>query len=221
VSGEGKHVEGCGCQRCRGFADGNVVPLQHGVYSERKVGPLAAEIEAAARASGSWPAYLRDASFLPAIRSWAHAEACAELLRRFLAEMDVESMLSSEETTQELNEGRHRVSRTKRMASALAESARWESIAAGRRSELGLTPAARARLTRDDVTARSVAAHSAVEELAAAGRAALQARAERAVSAVEPRSGADAGVDLSGNGNGPGNRSQGRADVAGGDGDVD
>ena len=67
---------------------GNVRALQHGAYSARAIQPLALEIEATARANASWPHYLSDASYSPAITAWAWAEAVCVLLRRYIADQD-------------------------------------------------------------------------------------------------------------------------------------
>jgi hypothetical protein len=38
---EGRHGEGCGCVRCTGFTESNLVALRHGATSERQVSPVA------------------------------------------------------------------------------------------------------------------------------------------------------------------------------------
>src|SRR5690242_19882852 len=68
--------------RAQPFPVGHTLSMQSGARSPRTVGPLAEQIERDARADPSWPAWLSDSSYAPAVAAWAHAEARCVLLRR-------------------------------------------------------------------------------------------------------------------------------------------
>lgn len=139
--------------------EGNTLSTRHGAYSSRTVAPLAAEIEAAARADESWPPYLTDPSYAPAVAAWATAEAVCVLLRRHVAGLDLADAIAEtadEESTTERGEGGStRTTRTRRTRSALDLLHRSESSAATHRARLGLDPASRARLGRDVTAAQT------------------------------------------------------------------
>lgn len=141
------------------FEQGHTLSTWHGGRSERRVGPLAAEIERAARAGPDWPPYLADGSYAPSVAAWARAEAQVQLLRDYLDGRDLADALTdvteSEETSGELPDGRRRkVSTSRRTGAALAFLDRCEGRAARLRAELGLTPLSRARLGRDVAVGR-------------------------------------------------------------------
>ena len=143
------------------FEAGNSASLAHGARSPRKVAALAEQIESQARASESWPKWLDDPSYEPAVRSWAWAESVCQLLREYLAELDVGAMLTeraSEDVDEQRTKGRtRRRTSAQRHHSALEMSRRWESIAAGRRKDIGLDPISRAKLGRDVAIGTAVA----------------------------------------------------------------
>ena len=140
------------------FGAGNQVAAVHGAHSERRVAPLAAEIERGARALPSWPDYLDEPTYAPAVAAWCRAEAIVELLWRWLGEQDpLDALASTSESTTDVEEFRGGSrSRTKgrRVESVLAQLARWEATAARHRQRLGLDPLSRARLGRDHAAAR-------------------------------------------------------------------
>ncbi|MBP2370690.1 hypothetical protein [Pseudonocardia parietis] len=141
------------------FRDGNEAGLRHGAYSERRIAPLAAEVEQQARALPTWPSYLDEPVYAPAVRAWARAEAVVELLWTYLAERDLDAALASTtESTTEAEESRGSSrSRTSTRAteSALSMLDRAEARAAKARQRLGLDPLSRARLGRDVTAART------------------------------------------------------------------
>lgn len=156
------------------FEPGHTASLQHGARSERRVGPLAAEIEQSARSAPSWPPYLNGAEYGAAVTAWARAEAVVSLLWTWLdqhAEQGLEQLLaetSSEETDETTSKGRtHRMTTGRRVASALEQLRRWESAAAGHRARLGLDPLSRAKLSKDVAITGAVAGQ--LERLHAAG----------------------------------------------------
>lgn len=138
---------------------GNTLARTHGAYSSRTVAPLAAEIEATARADASWPPYLTDPSYGPAVEAWAHAEAVVTLLRRYLAERPFEEAMSdtyTEETTERRRKGSStRTTTGRRTRAALDMLSRWEATASGHRARLGLDPLSRAKLGRDVTAAQT------------------------------------------------------------------
>lgn len=142
-----------------GFTAGHELSTHHGAYSERRVAPLAAEVEQVARADPSWPAYLDDSSYIPAVRAWASSEAVCVLLRRYLDGMDFIDALAdttTEESTETRGRGKTtRVATSRRVKAALELLDKAESRAASHRARLGLDPLSRARLGRDVTSARS------------------------------------------------------------------
>lgn len=135
------------------FEPGNRVALTHGAHSARTVQPLAAEIEAAARKDASWPPYLADPSYRPAVEAWAWAEAVVTLLRRYLAGRSFEDALTDTHTEQstEHHAGGTTTRSTsgKRTRAALDYLARWEATASGHRQRLGLDPLSRMKIGKD------------------------------------------------------------------------
>jgi hypothetical protein len=142
---------------------------------------LAAEIEQRARSSEAWPAYLNDPSYAAAVTSWARCEAVCSLLWAYVAERDIEAGLTevtSVDEDEQRSKGRtRRVSSGRRVYSALEMLRRWTVAANTARDKLGLSPVARAKLIKDDTISRTLAAHSALDQLAAEGRAVLARRA--------------------------------------------
>lgn len=140
------------------FEAGNTAAEVHGARSERRVAPLAAEIERDARALPTWPEYLTEPTYGAAVAAWCRAEAVVELLWRWLAEQDpLDALASTSETTTEVEEfrgGSRSRSKGRRVESVLAQLARWEATAARQRQRLGLDPLSRARLGRDHAAAR-------------------------------------------------------------------
>lgn len=146
------------------FEPGHTKALRHGARSERKVAPLAEEIELAARNDPSWPSYLDSAEYAAAVSAWARAEAVVSLLWTWLsehAEQGVEELLaetSSEQSDETRVKGRtRRVSTGRRVASVLEQLRKWETAAANHRARLGLDPLSRARLGRDVAIGSAVA----------------------------------------------------------------
>jgi hypothetical protein len=137
---------------------GNRIAEVHGARSERRVAPLAAQIEQAARSGPGWPDYLDDPGYASAVAAWARAEAIVELLWQWLAEqgpLDALSSTSDSTTETEQHESGSRSRTTaRRTESALNQLARWEATAARQRQRLGLDPLSRARLGRDVTAAR-------------------------------------------------------------------
>ena len=157
--------------------------------------PLAGEILAQQRASASWPPYLSDESYGPALEAWAWAEAVVRLLRQWLARQDDvvaaagELLTGAESETTESKTRVVRRSESKRVASVLSELHRAETRARSLRADLGLTPAGRARIAADLGSAEADRVRAAtvdLERLAAAGAQALADRkaAELGVSGV-------------------------------------
>lgn len=141
------------------FEPGNELSTTHGANSPRKVAPLAAEIERAARTDPSWPGYLNDPGYGLAVASWARAEAVCRLLFDWLAEQDpaewMASTLDSVTDTEKYDGGSQSRTRARRVGSVMEQLRAWESTAAKQRQRLGLDPLSRARLGRD-VTAGAV-----------------------------------------------------------------
>lgn len=142
------------------FAPGNEMAVKHGAFSPRRVDPLAADLIermlADAGAPGSTTGYLLEASFQPALWSWARAEARCQLVSEWLWDNggDIEPNGEVRKAAEYLR--------------------RWEAQALKHREQLGLSPLARARMGRDVAAGRvdmaRVMAELEAEESAAAGR---------------------------------------------------
>jgi hypothetical protein len=163
------------------FRDGNEAALTHGARSERRVGPLAAQIAAELLADPDTPTHLREPMFAMAVEAWARAEAICQLLRAFLDSKSIEDALT-ELTTETEDEDRdggrtRRTSVARKVAAALDSSRRWEAHAANMRSKLGLDPATAAKVGRDLATSRylegATPLNSALDQIAAQRRKAL------------------------------------------------
>jgi len=76
------------------FPEDNTAAVVHGATSPRTLGPLAAQFEATARASSSWPDYLRDPAFGAEVTGWAWSEAQVILLRQHVAGLDLAAALA-------------------------------------------------------------------------------------------------------------------------------
>ena len=71
------------------FPPGHELSLVDGHRSERRVGPLAAQIAQDLLADPDVPAHLHQPVFAASLQAWAHAEATCTLLRAWLAERDI------------------------------------------------------------------------------------------------------------------------------------
>jgi len=170
------------------FEPGNAVAETHGSRSERRVAPLAAEIERTARADPSWPDYLQDAGYAAAVHAWCRSEAVIALLWEYVGEQDLSEWLadtSREESTEDQGKGTStRTTTARRQGSALEALRRWESIAGNRRRDLGLDPTSRAKFARDRAVTTAVA--NRLHDLAATGAGLVAAARERgALSATQ------------------------------------
>jgi len=140
------------------FAAGNGLSTTSGFMSPRRVRPLAERIAADLLAAESTPDYLRDGSYGDAIRSYATVEATSELLLDWVSGQDIGEAMTElsdgEESERRSGERVRRSSSSRRMGSALDYLMRCQHLALRMRSELGLTPLARARLGRDVAASR-------------------------------------------------------------------
>jgi hypothetical protein len=109
------------------FEPGNSLAVKHGATSPARVNPRAEEI--AEQAISAVP-YLGAEDFAPALRAWARAEASLELLAEWV---DRHGLLDDEGKPQPW----------------VSTLLRFERLAAGHRTRLGLDPASRARLERE------------------------------------------------------------------------
>lgn len=114
-----------------GFAKGNELTLKHGVYSERKVAPIAAQLTADLL-SADGHEYLREGRWRMAVSAWARAEARVLLLTAWLED-----------------NGGLGLDHEGNIAPAMNALKDWESRAEKSRSRLGLDPLSAARLGKD------------------------------------------------------------------------
>lgn len=133
---------------------GNTLAMVHGAKSERRITPVADRIEAELLAGEDCPPYLRaDMSYRPAIRAYARAQACVELLVGWLDEHDITDALADHEDHEETEEttkgSATRRGSSRRVQSALDALHKHQTRAATLASRLGLDPASRAKISRD------------------------------------------------------------------------
>jgi hypothetical protein len=136
------------------FTASNEAALRHGARTERRVAPLAAEIERALLADPDMPAHLHRPEFKAAVSAWARAEAVVQCIWNALAEQDFTEAMAditkgaeTEETVQKGTISRRSVQ--KRTVSSLEQLRRYEAHAATLRSRLGLDPVGAAKLAKD------------------------------------------------------------------------
>jgi hypothetical protein len=138
------------------FAPGNDLAATHGAYSERKVSPLAAEVEAALPGIAPWATA---PTFEGAVHSYCWVEAQLALVRQYV---DEQGLLDDDGNPRPV----------------LTLLDRLEGRAASLRSELGLTPLALAKLLGSLATTAAVSGDDdALETLKAEGARILAARA--------------------------------------------
>jgi hypothetical protein len=161
-----------------------------GAWSERRIVPLAEQIEQAARVSESWPAYLDSAAYGSAVSAWARSEAVVSLLWSWLdehAQQGLDEVLadtSTEETEETASKGRtRRMTTGRRVVSVLEQLRKWETTAANHRARLGLDPLSRARFGKDVAITGAVAGQ--IERLTATGAALVEQYGRPALSAAE------------------------------------
>jgi len=132
------------------FERGNAVALRHGVWSDRRIDPVAVELTAAVFADRP------DLKAYPeVVAAWARAEARCLLIDGYLVQHGL-------------------VDDTGKPHPILAHVVRFENLAARLRERLGLDPLSDAQLARERVEAT----HAAVDldALRARGRDVLEAR---------------------------------------------
>lgn len=139
------------------FPPGNEVATRHGIYSPRKVDPLATSLVEALLEDED-VSYLRAASYRTSLWAWGRAEATVQLLVEYVEQAGGlgEALVDrGEETSEETHNGGHsrRVSSSVRTASVLTALDRAERHAQTCRARLGLDPLSRARLGRDVASA--------------------------------------------------------------------
>lgn len=134
------------------FEKGNKAALAHGAWSPRSIRPVAERLAAELVEVAPWVAR---PAFGAAVHAWAWSEAQCVLLREYAHEV---GLLDEDGAPRAFLDALHRS----------------EQRSASRRAELGLTPAAWARLLRS--MSESGGDEDALEQLKAEGRRILEAR---------------------------------------------
>lgn len=160
----------------RRFEPGDEVRLTHGGYTEKRVGPLAEEIEAEVAEAAPWCG--RDA-FAPARRRYARAEAVAEMIWRHVAEVGV-------------------IDENGEVRAVVGQLARWEGAAAHRAAALGLDLVAFTRVIGQLAAVPGTDAADILDHLAGEGAAALARRSEAPGAPRDPTPVPGAGEDHDG-----------------------
>ncbi len=135
------------------FEQDNLAARTHGARSRRLVEPIAREIAAELVAIAPW---VGQPAFAAEVTAWAHAEARCRLMRAWL---DANGLWD--------DNGEPR--------STLSMLDRAEARAAALRANLGLNPAAWAKLLASLTTASATEPAKGLDELRAVGRAILEA----------------------------------------------
>lgn len=144
------------------FRPGNFVALRHGLYSERVLAPLAAQL--AEHVLSARPD-LAAPQWQPAVSAWARAE-----VRAMLAFAAIDAAVAAGTTP---------------APSLMQQHGAAERLAIDLRRTLGLDPAAAARLVREQAdAARSTG--EVLRSMIAEGRAGLESRTPPAPLAIEP-----------------------------------
>ena len=135
------------------FPAGHEYSMVHGARSERRIAPVAAQIEAGLLAMPSCPPYLREPAFRDAVRAYCRAQACVELLTEWLSGRDLTAALGEHEEHEETEENAKgtttRRGTSRRVQSVLDVLHKHETRASSLRARLGLDPASQARISRD------------------------------------------------------------------------
>lgn len=144
------------------FRPGHELSMVAGHRSERRVGPLAAEIAQDLLTDPDVPQHIREPLFAAAVQAWSRAEAVCRLLWQWLADKDVMAGLASATTSKEdETQAGNTITRkgtTRTMPSVLETLRKYEAHAANLRRALGLDPASAARVGRDLALARHMSA---------------------------------------------------------------
>ncbi|MGH3222610.1 MAG: P27 family phage terminase small subunit [Streptosporangiaceae bacterium] len=181
MDARGSGADSRGVYHWRDAEPANTLATTSGAFSPRVRDPLAAQIVAGQLASPSCPAHLRDdpERWRHALNAWGRAEAQVELIRAWLDGRDVEDALSeaveaTETTTPGAKGAMVKRTSARRRESALAALDRAERTARNLRNDLGLTPAAAARIKADLAPRRpnlmQLAAQLVLDDRAAAER---------------------------------------------------
>jgi hypothetical protein len=153
--GRSGHAGDCACPRCAGFAPGNGLAVKHGAYAVVGITGRAREIAdalvEAMVAEGTWRP-----SFAPTV------QVCAVVLVR--VERAAAAIAQVDEAAQEPL-GSYVGDAGETVAKLRQDMRSWTNGARGYLSELGLTPAALARISRDSGVGRATRAQAALREL--------------------------------------------------------
>lgn len=131
---------------------GNTIAVQHGAYSSRVVDPLARSIIEDLLASPGCPQHLKDdpERWRATLDGYGRAEAIVVAVSGYLAGQDIAAALSetteAEEVTTHRKGGSTRKTTAKRTQAALDVMHRWMGTARNYANDLGLSPAAAARM---------------------------------------------------------------------------
>ena len=134
------------------FQPGHTLSTTHGAHSPRTVDPLAASIVADLLASPSCPAHLKDdpERWRPTLDGWGRAEAIVRVVSAWLDGQDLSAAMAETttalETTTEAKGKSVKRTAGRRTQAGLDVLARWMRIARDYANDLGLSPAAAARM---------------------------------------------------------------------------
>lgn len=146
------------------FEPDNLVALRHGARSARTVRPVAEKVAAELAKTAPWTA---QPAFAAEVQAWAWAEARCILLRAWV---DEHGILDADGEP----------------IPALSELERAEGRAGRLRSNLGLNPAAWAKLLNTLATAKDATADAAVDDLRAVGARILEATTSQEATDAQP-----------------------------------
>jgi hypothetical protein len=136
------------------FAPGNAQHTTHGARDARRTAELAVAVRDALLANPDIDDHLRNEQFAHAVWAWAWAEAQAQLLRAYVDASGLSEAMTEETRSNETETGigKGAVDRKaviRKTASVMDTLHKAEIRAGNFRKELGLTPLARGRLSKD------------------------------------------------------------------------
>jgi hypothetical protein len=158
------------------FELGNVASLTHGVWSPRKVDPLAEHLIWQLHQTPGLD-YLAEARFAAEVLAWAKAEARVALLEAHVDKLGIVKASAAKPGTR----------------APIEHLAKWEGMAAAARGRLGLTPKSWVEIRRSLAgTAQAQAQAEHLLTLAEAGKAARESRTNDVIE-VGPSDDTEAG----------------------------
>ena len=134
---------------------GSKLRLTHGGKDPERIAEVSAQILTALLNSPDCPQWLHDTSYNYELLAWSEAEARVRLMRTWINEHGIVQGMTEVTVSEEVETSSGdkstvtRVLNAQKISGMFSELHKAETLAAGRRAALGLTPVSRARLGKD------------------------------------------------------------------------